>query len=195
MENCLSQHIEVPTHVGGNILDLIITKEEELVHSVDVGGRLGKSDHEMVTAVLNIDLIVDDRIEYARDFNRANYIEMRGSIEATDWRHEFDNRNIEESWSYFKNMLDELVEASVPLRRKRRATAPKWVDKEVKKAVREKRRAWDQWKRTRGESDKRMYKACEAKVKKLVKNKKNAIEREIARDCRSNLKRNLILPH
>ena len=34
-----------------------------------------------------------------------------------------------------------------------------------------------------------MYKACEAKVKKLVKNKKNAIEREIARDCRSNPKR------
>ncbi|PKU36607.1 adaptin ear-binding coat-associated protein 1 [Limosa lapponica baueri] len=46
-DNFLTQLVEEPTR-GGTLLDLLFTHKEGLVGDVEVGGRLGLSDHEMV---------------------------------------------------------------------------------------------------------------------------------------------------
>ena len=43
----LTQHVDDATHDSGNILDLIISSNEELVRDVEMIGKLGKSDHAM----------------------------------------------------------------------------------------------------------------------------------------------------
>ena len=189
VDGCLTQHVEVPTHISGNILDLVITGDDEVVNCVDVGGRLGKSDHEMITVAINTDLLCNDKDEYVRDYKKANYREMRGRITSINWFDVFSERSVEECWSFLKTVLNELIDSFVPLKRKRNAMAPLWLDKEVKVAVREKKKAWDKWKKTKKEEEKKAYKTWENKVKKLIRNKKNAVERDAAKDCKSNPKR------
>ena len=49
----LSQHVHQPTHNSGNILDLVMTRQDEQVlHSMDVGSLL--VDHYAVKAVMDL---------------------------------------------------------------------------------------------------------------------------------------------
>ena len=42
--------IDEPTHRSGNILDLVISKDERLMKNVEYEGRLGKSDHDIMSS-------------------------------------------------------------------------------------------------------------------------------------------------
>ena len=44
-DNMLEQLVKFPTHLKGNILDLVLTNVPERVHEVEEVGRLGASDH------------------------------------------------------------------------------------------------------------------------------------------------------
>ena len=188
-ERCMTQHVEIPTHISGNVLDLVLSSDEELVQCVEVEGRLGKSDHEMIAVTVGINPIKAKRSETARDFRKSNFIEMRRRTNQIDWVDTFDERDTEDCWAILKGFIDEMIEDFVPLRRKRSGRAPAWMDAEVKKAIREKKKSWDKWKRTKKEEDKKEYKKWETKVKKMVQNRKNGLERQIAKDCKSNPKR------
>ena len=43
------QHVRETTHISGNILDLIINNNGETVENVEMGGRLGNSDHDIIS--------------------------------------------------------------------------------------------------------------------------------------------------
>ena len=78
IEKGLTQHVEIPTHINGNILDLLISSDEEMVQCVDVEGRLGKSDHEMIVATIGFNPIMSHKNEFTRNYRKANFTEMRG---------------------------------------------------------------------------------------------------------------------
>ena len=46
--------METATHDSGNILDLIISSEDELVSDVEMCGKVGKSDQAMIKYQVNI---------------------------------------------------------------------------------------------------------------------------------------------
>ncbi len=60
-EKGLQQMVSFPTHIKGNILDLLITNCPERVVEIHEVGRLGKSDHTMICA--NIECQVSTREE------------------------------------------------------------------------------------------------------------------------------------
>ena len=51
--NCLTQHVMEPTR-GTNILDLVITKDPDIVHEVQLLDSLAASDHCMITWKVDI---------------------------------------------------------------------------------------------------------------------------------------------
>ena len=51
--NNLTQHVKDPTR-GSNVLDLVITKNPDIVHDVEVLDSLADSDHRMVTWMVDI---------------------------------------------------------------------------------------------------------------------------------------------
>ena len=75
-----------------------------------------------------------------------------------------------------------------PVKKPKRKDEPPWMEREIKKSIEEKRRAWARWKETKRECDKRAYKKKEAETKKKIKNKKNAWERKIMECRKSNPK-------
>ena len=189
VERCMTQHVETSTHISGNVLDLILSSDDDLVTNVQMEGRLGMSDHEMIVATIAIEPIRTLECKYARDFRKANYVEMRGHMARVDWADKYGESDVEECWSVFKELIAQITDNFVPLKRKRNNNTPPWMDKEVRNAIKEKKRAWDKWKRTRADDDKNVYKKWEKKVKKMVHNKKNSLERQVARECKDDPKR------
>ena len=53
-EALMEQLVDFPTHTRGNILDVIITNVPERIFDVEDVGRLGKSDHCMMSAKVSI---------------------------------------------------------------------------------------------------------------------------------------------
>ena len=45
----MQQHVEEPTHKSGNILDLVLCDQEGMVKEVKGEGRVGKSDHDVIS--------------------------------------------------------------------------------------------------------------------------------------------------
>ena len=187
-DNYMVQHIAESTHVKGNILDLLISNEADVVQEVRMEGRLASSDHELIEADLILETLTSHSDETQRDFAKGKYREMRQHAADIRWEEEMENLGVEDSWSFVKRSLEEMTEKFVPLRRKRSNRSPPWMNGEVRKAVREKKKAWNKWKRTGKEEEKKEYKSWETKTKKLIRNRKNGYERQIAKNCRSNPK-------
>ena len=82
-----------------------------------------------------------------------------------------------------------MVDKWVPWRRKSgRHNVPRWMNNEIRTAVTKKKKAWRKWKESRRDEDKREYNIWETKTKKLIRKRKNALERQIARESKSNPK-------
>ena len=119
-DNFLVQHIDEPTHTSGNILDLVISKEEDLIDHIEYEGRLGKSDHEMLLVTIRLKTNDVTNISQVRNYNRANYDEMRKELNAVSWEQVLSGTDVEECWRIIKCFHDELVDKWVPWRRRRR---------------------------------------------------------------------------
>ena len=152
-------------------------------------GRLATSDHELIEANLQLEVKSKQGTEYVRNYGRGDYVEMRRRMANIQWAQELENLGVEESWSFIKRQVTQLTEALVPMKRKRSARAPPWMDSEVRKAIREKKKAWNKWKSTGEEEKRREYKGWESKTKRMIRNKKNALERNVAKDSKLNPKR------
>ena len=184
----MTQHVDEPTHISGNLLDLVLSSNDDIIRDVRMEGRLGTSDHELIETELFLDINSRHKTEHMRDYGRGDYVEMRRRVRSIDWVNELENLRVEEAWQFIKGKLSEVIEALVPMKRKRNARAPVWMDNEVKRAINEKKKAWKRWKRSKREEERREYKKWENKTKKIIRNKKNTLERQIAKDSKSNPK-------
>ena len=188
-ENFLIQHVNEATHKGGNILDLVISKNEQLVENVEHEGRLGKSDHELIMATLRLKMVVPDIPTARRNYSRANYDEMRNEMREVDWEIILDQTGVEECWCIIKDFLNELVDKWVPWSKEKKGrVSPRWMNAEVRKLVTNKKKAWNRWKRSGREEEKEEYMVLEKKMKNLIRNRKNALEKQIAKDSKTNPK-------
>ena len=177
----MTQHVDVGTHNSGNILDLVISSQEEMVSDVNLIGKLGKSDHEMMICALETDVVRSNDAKLGRNFNRADCDEMRRSMKR-DWKTEIGNSDVNQTWLSIKKSLETVVAKYVPMKRKKRTDDPKWLDAELRNKINEKRRAWSEWRRTGRETDRMTYKNVERESKRMIRNKKNALERNIAKN-------------
>ena len=110
-DNFLVQHVDEPSHTSGNILDLVISNDDQLVQNE---GR-----HKMIMATLKIEMSEFGIPSRSRNYNRANFSEMRKEV-----------RNVE-CWCIIKTHLDDLVDKLVPWKRPRKGSPlPKWMNAE-----------------------------------------------------------------
>ena len=142
----------------------------------------------MLMVTMRLETLDSARYAASRNYDRANFNEMRKEMGEVQWDEVLSNADVEECWTIIKRFHNDLVDKWVPWRRKRKGrVAPKWMNAEIRKSVTEKRKAWKQWKRSGREDDKVSYKKWETKTKKQIRNSKNAMERHIAKE------KNLIL--
>ena len=176
-DNFMTQMINFPTHVKGNVLDLLITDVPETVVNIEDIGRLGKSDHSMILFETTFNHDNSYSEEKIPDWSKANIDNINQDLSAIDWHNELKDLDTNEALNYFHNKVDETVRRNVPLKLRRLKTRPIWLTKCLKKKLRKKQKAWDQYKKVKTPNNYEKYKKCEKEALKSVKNAKKTLKK------------------
>jgi len=115
VEDCfLTQHVLCLTRCD-TILDLVFSREPELVSDLEVINNLGDSDHNMI--LFTIHLLCNDHadIKKLRNYRRGDFVRINQCLSDTDW-DDYLNSNSEISWNRFRDLLLDLVNRYVPMK-------------------------------------------------------------------------------
>ena len=113
------------------MLDLVLSSNGDMVREVEMGGRLGGSDHEIIVVHLYGKVAKNKEKTKYRNYNRAEYGEMRKQMAEIRWEEKMVGKDINEMWLSLKECLNNLVELYVPWK----------TNKNVEKQTRNKRAA------------------------------------------------------
>ena len=109
----LTQHVTEPTHVKGNILDLVLTSPSITIDqlSVNSSSDANLSDHFLIHFIpfCNISSTVKSKPGYVYDFSKANYNSMCDFLLDSDFSALFESMDIEFVWSVIKSFILEAV--------------------------------------------------------------------------------------
>ena len=87
-EAFMEQHVCGSTHRSGNVLDLILCNRENMVTEVKAEGRLGKSDHDIMSFDICLETNEKSKQRMSLNFAKAKFAEMRESAQKIDWNEE-----------------------------------------------------------------------------------------------------------
>jgi len=185
--NFLMQVVGEPTR-RGVLLDLVLMHKEGLVESVQVGGSLGCSDHEMVNfRILRGGSRAISRIK-TLDFRRANFVLFKELLGGIPWVRALEGRGVHESWSLFKHHFLHAQDRCIPVSKKssKGGTRRVWMSKELLAKLRWKRKVYVMWKegQATGEEYRKVVRACRDAMRKA----KIHLELNLARDVKNNKK-------
>ena len=151
-------------------------------------GRIGHSDHEVIWAQLSKKMTKRKKGLKQQNFNRANYEEARRQLARKDWEEDMEGKDADGMWEVIKEELNAIIEEYVPWKKVSKREQPRWFDKEIGKTIQKRKNAWDKWKKDKLVADEVEYKRWEREVKQKIKNKKNGLERRIAKEAKANPK-------
>ena len=125
----LHQVVQIPTRMDKNILDLVLTNNDHLIHDVDVV-RTEWSDHDLVKITLKTQEIngILVRSEESRhyvpqsefdnfNFNKVTpetWQELNIALHQVDWKYVTSAKNQNEAWERFRSFVAKVCSRFVP---------------------------------------------------------------------------------
>ena len=186
-DNFLFQGVTECTR-SSNILDLVLTSEENMIDNVTVGEPFGSSDHQ----IIRFDLIAckeGSQVETKmHDYFKADYEQMREDSKMINWEGIISGVDVEMDWNSLKLEIAKLRDKYVPYR-KNRNNRCKWVNKSVIKSRRAKNKAWVKYTESGKRQD--LYEKYVLKLKKcskLSRIAKRNFEKKLATNVKNNSK-------
>jgi hypothetical protein len=180
MEESLYQLVSFPTHIKGNILDLLITNCPERILDIEDVGRLGRSDHSILSIIIESQLPEQHSERERLNWNKADVEGLRGQLKSTDWSDRFREKSMEESWTQFRGVLKESIRKHVPLSRHRTKFNHPWMTGEILRMIRRKRRKWRTAKHSAQPEDLTEYKRLQKETANAIRRAKRKMEWELA---------------
>ena len=187
-----TQHGQEPTHEDGNTLDLCISSQDDTVAGVQVLEPLGNSDHSMLEIDLSGPLANNDSVQEIPDWSKADLAQLRAALQEVDWDAELESMDGTQAMDKFYMVLDREVTKFVPKKLRRKGNKPLWMNKNILRMIRKKRRLWRSY--TREERTRKdfasfsAFKKVQKEVAKAVKNAKRKLERSLAKNAKKNPK-------
>ena len=112
----LTQHVLEPTR-GGNVLDLMLSSQNELVDNVEVHEPLGSSDHNQIYFNIKVKTGNTYKKQWRRNFNKGKYKMMRTYLANIHWNNLLKNKTATECWTCLKYEIGGIIENFFPLRK------------------------------------------------------------------------------
>ena len=181
-----TQHVLFPTR-GVNCLDLVFSTDENMVKNVVSSGKVGTSDHDLISFDLCYSSKVHRSDKFVLDFSKADFSQVKEHL-SIDWSARLSHLGPAEAWSVFRDIVVDTTKLCIPLKKAFRNHRPIWISREVLRAARKKRKCWRHYRDSRSSSDFRVYKNQELLVKELVKDTKAKFERQLAKEVKVNPK-------
>ena len=187
-DNYLYQHVTSPTRYRGtqkaNVLDLIMTNDEDIVKAVEHGEPLGKSDH--VALYWRVDCGVRKKFisgkRYA--YSKADYGKMRGRFAEVDWVSLLSDKTCDETWDLILDRVLSVIHESVPIvnfkTEHNKTLKPKWCNDNVLTKIKSKKKTFYKYKNSGTEHDYQIYKEARREVKRETRRAVRSYEKKIA---------------
>ena len=200
-DNYLHQHVTEPTRWRGNdqpnILDLIITNEEDMISCIDYQSPIGKSDHAIL--VFDFECYAEENVEEftKKKYYKADYEKMKEYVNKnTNWDELLKDKDIDEMCKEFLEVY-ETLESFVPVVTKKNNVKNQMpLDTKtlelIKDKTRKSRKVMRMKKRSNNNQDieraKIEYNRARNKVRKQTRMKRKKYEEDIAADVKNNTK-------
>ena len=174
----LTQWVKEPTR-GNNTLDLVFSSEDNMISSVSVGDKLGKSDHRIVRFNIETTFSVVAKTLSKPNFQKADFRSLRIKTKQIPNCKE---RGVEQKWLFLKSNCKANEDSCIPLRKLtlNGTEQPRWFSKGIAKAIKVRNKAYETWKRQPTEQTLRTHKKECRKVDKLTRKAKSEYEEKIA---------------
>ena len=185
-EEFLSQWVDKPTR-GKNILDLVFSSEDNMVSNLNVGEKLGKSDHNIIRFEIESSFSREEKSFVKLNFKRANFDKFRCEYRKFPLRTTMD---LEERWSELKtNTMATQDQCIPPLKISKNGTRqPGWFNRDIGKAIRDRNKAYKLSQLQPSQSSKSAHKNECRKVDRLIRKAKLEEEERIIEDAKHNPK-------
>ena len=105
------QQVNHPTHIHGNILDLIITSSADSVSDINLTQEFNqaiKSDHYLIDFKLHVTISTPTTSKdpvYIFDYHKGDYEGLNDFLNSTDFSICYQSNNTEFIWSFIKSTL------------------------------------------------------------------------------------------
>lgn len=189
VQDCfLHQHVGFPTRdCSSTMPDLVFSSSLNSINSVQDVGRLGKSDHVML--MIKVAGEIDENVSYEEvpDWCKADINKLKQTLAHVDWNKEIQGSTLD-SWTKFKDILQNAQEQCVPKKRRRIGNKPLWMNQNIMRTIRKKRRLWRTYTDTRDYQQYQAYKKIEQEVQNAVKRAKRKLERKLAKNAKKSPK-------
>jgi hypothetical protein len=172
----LHQLITSPTHIDGNILDLVITSKPQNVMAVEVLSPFTSTcDHNMIEMQIHNAVKNDPTFTPKRNFYSANYTLINSYLSTIDWDNALaSTADINAMYTKFLEIIHQAIQLYVPMSKKRKKT---FLPKEIRSILKEKRILYQKLKSDK--SLKTAYKEQEKLYRKAVAKYRNLREQRV----------------
>ena len=191
-DSFLYQHVEETTRVRtgqrSNLLDLVLTREEGMVRDIEYLPPLGASDHLCLKIDINL-YAENPKTEPKYQFYKGDYDQMREDLNRNIWHEVFNNKNAEECFSIFSNILNLAMKNNIPkqtfkfMKRKRL-----WINR---KAFRQRKKKINAFKRFRNQEmdmEAQVARRQANALSHLTDKLRKAFEKDLAKNAKKNPK-------
>jgi hypothetical protein len=152
------------------------------VTEVQDEGRLGGSDHVMLSLKIVTGAGPQRAYRALPDWNKADWAGIKRELGRDNWDELLRDKSTEQAWDLLKGRVHGLVEKYVPARRRRNHNRPPWLSREILRAIRRKKRLWSSAKQGQKLQE---YQETDKQVRNMIRNAKRKFERSIANGCGS----------
>src|SRR5271155_5626728 len=119
-DNFLIQCVENKTR-DKNVLDLVFVSEENMIENLVVWEPFGTSDHQIICWTFVVSKAINRQETEIKTYNyfKGDYDKMRDEIKSLNWDMVVSGKNVEEDWCNIRDVLINMREKWVPLRKNR----------------------------------------------------------------------------
>ena len=175
-------------------LDWVLCDEEDMIEEVSIHPPVQSSDHTVIKFQINISYSEPENIARYQ-YYKGNYENMRDEIRNENWEEILQNKDVQQAWGLFQDKISGLIERNIPKKNFRNNHKPPWSSREIQSAIKDKRKAWDQYKRSKKlnsqkETDIKWteYTKKRNKVTELVATAKTQYENKIVKEVKNDPK-------
>ena len=194
----LDQHVKQPTRGRGSdtpsTLDLVLSKNDDVIEDIAIEAPIGKSDHAMIYGNLacNFESKPIKKTRYLYD--KANYEKLRKMMPKWEDILKSEEMTVDEMWKHFKDKITAAIDECIPKKTviingpssRRRG---KKMDNKTRAKIKRKHRLWEAYIRT-GDGQRYLeYCRVRNQVRALTRKLQKELEKQVAKQAKTNSKK------
>ena len=192
----LTQHVMQPTHRRGdqqaNIMDLILTNEDNMIEDLRYEAPLGKSHH--CSLVFKFRCYAEYKSSNVKTFKYAkgDYEKLRALVRECDMSV-VEDMPMEEGWRYLEDNITTAMNKSIPKSNRNegphnRSNIPMWMNNTALVKVKSKNEAYKCYRNTMDVKDYEKYAKSRNQARWECRKAKKIFERTLAKEAKRNPK-------